>query len=116
MRAYRGDLLPEALYEPWTASPRERLRRLCLRLLDTWASAELGRSDLQEAESCLRAAIDIDPMDEGRYVRLAELLAEQGRAASALEVLARARAVSKDLDVPVSPRLTRLERRVRGLR
>jgi non-specific serine/threonine protein kinase len=116
LRSYRGDLLPEALYEPWTASPRERLRRLCLRLLDTWASAELGRSDLQEAESCLRAAIDIDPMDEDRYVRLAELLAEQGRAASALEVLARARAVSKDLDVPVSPRLTRLERRVRGLR
>ena len=31
--AYRGELLPEALYEEWTQAPREQLRSRCLELL-----------------------------------------------------------------------------------
>jgi predicted ATPase/DNA-binding SARP family transcriptional activator len=112
--AYRGDLLPDALYEPWSASARERLRRLRLGLLDAWAQRELAEASVQEAERCLRAAIDADPVDEDRWLRLAELLAGSDRPAAALDVLARARAVAADLGVPVSSRLARLEQQVRG--
>ena len=112
--AYRGDLLPDALYEPWSASARERLRRLRLSLLDTWAQRELAEGNAHEAERCLQAAISADPVDEDRYLRLAELLAGQDRPAAALDVLTRARAVAADLGVPVSARLTHLEQQVRG--
>ena len=69
---------------------------------------------MHEAEACLRAAIDADPVDEDRYVRLAELLASDDRPAAALAVLTRARAVAAELDVPVSSAVDRIERRVRG--
>ncbi len=114
LAAYRGDLLPDALYEPWSASARERLRRLRLGLLDTWAQSELASGNVQEAERCLRAAIDSDPVDEDRYVGLAELLADHDRFGAALEVLNRARALAGELGVTVSSRLVGLERRVRG--
>ena len=114
MAAYRGDLLPDALYEPWSASTRERLRRLRLGLLDTWAQLELAQGNVHEAERCLRAAIDADPVDEDRYVRLAELLADHDRPGAALEVLNRARALAGELGVAVSSRLLGLEQRVRG--
>lgn len=114
MASYRGDLLPEELYEPWAATARERLRRLHLRLLDTWTQAAHDGGEVHEAEACLRAAIDADPLDEDRYVRLAELLAGDDRPAAALAVLTRARVVAAELDVPVSSSVDRIERRVRG--
>ncbi|MGH3507220.1 MAG: AAA family ATPase, partial [Nocardioidaceae bacterium] len=60
---YRGDLLPDDVYEPWTEEPRERRRVQYLRLL-----RELGRwEDLLEQ----------DPLDEEAHL---ELVAEHIRA------------------------------------
>lgn len=106
---YRGELLPEDLYEPWATTCREHVRRRWLRLLDAWASSALADGDLLEAEVRLRAGIDIDPIDEKRYLVLAEVLVADGRAAAAAETVARARAVVEELGLPVSDALVRLE-------
>ena len=49
-RLYRGDLLPDDLYEDWAAVPRDRLRQLyvaVLTLLERWQDV-----------------VDVDPGDE----------------------------------------------------
>ena len=106
---YSGNFLPEDLYEPWTTSTRERLQRRWLRLVDVWASAALAEGDQAEAEQCLRAGIEADPTDEGRYLSLARLLADSGRPAAAAAVLSRARTMAAELGVPVSTGVTQLE-------
>ena len=108
-RLYAGDLLPEELYEPWAAEARERLRRRRLRLLETWAKAAIADGDAVEAEACLRAAIEVDPIDEARHVELARLLVGSGRPAAAASVLSQARAMATGLGVPVSPAVAALE-------
>ena len=108
-RLYAGDLLPEELYEPWAAGARERLRRRRLRLLETWAKAAIADGDAVEAEACLRAAIEVDPIDEARHVELARLLVSSARPAAAASVLSEARAMATGLGVPVSPAVAALE-------
>ena len=54
--AYRGDLLPEALYEEWTQAPRERLRSQFVELL--------GRSGQWER------LVEVEPTDELAYREL----------------------------------------------
>ena len=47
----------------------------------------------------MQRAIDAEPYDEHRYVRLADLLASQGRAGSARAALRQARAALGELDL-----------------
>src|SRR5579872_3716207 len=76
---YGGDLLPEDLYEEWTADRREGLRGLHLALL-------LELADLHEAENrpgqaieTLRRAVSSDPALEEAHVRLMWLFARAGQ-------------------------------------
>lgn len=111
---YTGELLPEEAYEPWVMSARERLLRRRLDLLDSWAAAGITEGKALEAEGCLRAAIEADPTDEGRYVSLARLLAASGRPAAALGVLAKARRMALGLGVAVSDPVAELEFSLKG--
>jgi predicted ATPase/DNA-binding SARP family transcriptional activator len=70
---YRGDLLPEDLYEPWAVTERERLRVSYLGLLrsaERWA-------DLVAAE----------PLDEEAHLRLVQQHIESGNRSQALHQL-----------------------------
>ena len=111
---YRGELLPEDRYEDFAIVARERLSWLHLRLLDAGATAAAEAHDEVTAEHCLRAALEIDPTDEERYVALARHLLSRGRPAAAGQVLASAGALLSRLGLPVSPALLRTEQALRS--
>ena len=111
---YSGEVLPEDRYEDFAIVARERLNWLHLRLLDATAAAAADASDDATAEHCLRAALDIDPTDEGRYVALARHLIGSGRQSAASQVLSRARGLLARLGFPVSPALIQLEQVLRA--
>ena len=100
---YRGDLLPEDLYEPWADAERERLRVSYLELLRS-----AGRwADLVAAE----------PLDEEAHLRLVQQHVEGGSRGQALRQLeAMARTWRDELGVepgPAPARCTRARRRCR---
>jgi len=70
LTAYRGDLLPHDLYEPWCEAPRERLaalRRELLRLTGRWEQL-----------------VALDPADEDAQVALIRRSLEEGDRPGAL--------------------------------
>src|SRR5206468_2058527 len=109
---YRGELLPEARYESWTAAPRERLHRLYIRLLDLLSADAMTRGDAEEAVRLLERALEAEPMDESRYVAAARIRIEQGRRVAARSLLRQARAVAADLGLAASAEVTDLEHRL----
>jgi len=105
--------LPDDRYETWAAGARERLRMQFLELLDILADGAEQRAEIDEAARMLERALDTEPYDEQRYVRLARLLSAQGRAGSALAALRRARAALDELGLGPSGELEALERSLR---
>jgi DNA-binding SARP family transcriptional activator len=95
--AYRGPLLPDDLYEPWTALPREHARRELLAALDVLAADAEARADVDAAVDVLEQAIAEDPDGDHRYLRAARLLAAAGRPGLALAMLDRAAAALAQL-------------------
>jgi DNA-binding SARP family transcriptional activator len=106
---YGGELLPDDRYADWASIPRERLKGLHTELLDLLAEDAAGRGDVDEAVRLLRRATEAEPHDEDRYLRLARLLASQGRTGSALGTLERARGRLAELGVPPSRSFAVLE-------
>ena len=84
---YAGEALPDERYEEWAVEPRERLRFRALDLLDLLAAGAERDGDLDDALRLLERAIEVDRIDERRYLRSAELLLRQGRRGRALDVL-----------------------------
>lgn len=113
LERYAGELLPGARYEAWTTEPREHLRALHLELLDISAEDAEHHGETDEAIRLLHRAIAAEPLDEARYVRLATLLASQGRVGSARAALARARAALRDAHLHASPDLLAAEAALR---
>ncbi len=106
---YGGDLLPDDRYDDWARVPRERLRNRYVELLDLLAADADERADVDEAIRLLRRAAECEPHDESRYVRLARLLALQGRTGSARTTLKQARAFLTELGLAASRPLVLLE-------
>lgn len=113
---YRGDLLPDSIYEPWAAEERARLRRLRLTLLDRLSELHLANGEVEEALAAVEEAITADPTEELRYVRLGRLLLQLERRSAAAAVVRRAKAVAADLGFHPSPALTEVERAIRAPR
>jgi DNA-binding SARP family transcriptional activator len=105
---WTGELLPSDLYESWAVGPRTQLRRRRVELLDLIATAAAERGSLDEARNALEQAIEVDPYDEARYLRVAEHLLALGRRQSAVRVLQRASGVLAELGVEPPPELQRL--------
>ncbi len=106
---YRGDVLPDDLYEEWARGPRDRARRTMLALLDLCADAAAARGDLDETRRVIELTIDLAPYDDARYLRAATALLEQGRRGAALTVVRRARAALAELGLQPPPNLISLE-------
>lgn len=105
---YRGDLLPDDLYEEWADEPRETTRRTMLDLLDLCAEAAARRGDLDEARRMVQRTIELAPYEDDRYLRVAEILNEQGRRGAALSVIRRARSTLAALGLELAPQLLEL--------
>ena len=97
---YAGELLPDDVYEPWAAGPRERLRLRCLSLLDLLAAAARARGDGAGELVVLERAMEVDPHDEGRYLGAVESLRAQGKRLAAYSLLLRARAALSAAGLP----------------
>lgn len=109
---YRGELLPDDPYEPWSERPREAAQRLALELLDLCADVAARQGDLDEVRRLVERTIDLAPYDDERYLRAATALLEQGRRGAALAVVARARAALAELGLPPPLDLVRIEKLV----
>ena len=99
---YRGDLLPEDLYEPWADAERERLRVSYLELLRS-----AGRwADLVAAE----------PLDEEAHLRLVQQHVEGGSRSQALRQLeAMARTWRDELGAEPGPAARALHARAQAM-
>lgn len=106
----RGEFLPNDRYVEWATAPRERVRLRQLDLLDLLAASAEERDEVDEAVRLLARAIDVEPHDEQRALRLAALLASQGRSGSAASVLRQARGALATAGLPAGPELRRAER------
>ncbi|MCL5046151.1 MAG: winged helix-turn-helix domain-containing protein [Actinobacteria bacterium] len=87
---YRGDLLPEDIYEDWTAAERERLQILYLDALTSLAQVyrKLPGNEYgyRRARDVLRKALAVDPYREEINLDLMELYVAAGQADEALHL------------------------------
>ncbi len=99
---YRGDLLPDDLYEPWTDEARGRLRLRWLELLPVAGMYE--------------ELVAADPLDEGAHLALVRAHVEAGRRQPALAALDRMTAILHDeLGVEPGPAAAELRQRAEAL-
>ncbi|RIJ77671.1 hypothetical protein D1871_06005 [Nakamurella silvestris] len=96
--------------QPWLVPIRNGVRRRALALFDLVADDAFRAGDLDDAARMLERAIELEPYDEVRYVRLTEVFRRQGRRGSARAVLRRAMAMTAEMGITPSPPLAALVR------
>lgn len=116
LAAYTGELLVGDVFEAWTIPARDRLRRLRVTLIDLVVAESLERGDLDEALALLDVAIALEPLDDDRYVLAAKALLQQGRRASAADLLAAGVRQFEELGLVPGIGLVRLWEAVRATR
>lgn len=102
IRRCRGELLPDARYESWAAALRDRCRHRLVTLHDLLAQQAGDVGDLQAAITHTERAIELEPLDEHRYLDGARWLAGAGRRGAARALLVRGRAAWDALDLEPS--------------
>jgi DNA-binding SARP family transcriptional activator len=104
IRHYRGDYLPEALYEDWTSVERERLLALYLRASDKLAALLIGRERYNEGLEICQAILGRDACWENAYRLMMTAHARQGNRPQAMRAYQRCVDVLRDeLGVAPSP-------------
>jgi DNA-binding SARP family transcriptional activator/tetratricopeptide (TPR) repeat protein len=100
---YRGDLLPEDVYEEWSIADREELRALFGRMLAEAAELDERAGRVNAAVDRLEQLLRLDPLDEDVHRRLMRLHAGAGSRHRALRQYERCRdALRRELDVEPS--------------
>jgi DNA-binding SARP family transcriptional activator len=79
-----------------------------LDLLDLCAEAAVERSDLDEARRMVQRTIELAPYEDDRYLRVAQILKEQGRHGAALSVIRSARSTLETLGLELPAPLVAL--------
>jgi DNA-binding SARP family transcriptional activator len=72
-----------------------------LDVLDLCATEAARQGNLDEARRMVERSLELAPYEDDRYLRVAEILQEQGRRGAALSVLRRAKAVLAPLGIEV---------------
>ncbi|MEO6061371.1 MAG: bacterial transcriptional activator domain-containing protein, partial [Thermoflexales bacterium] len=104
LAAYRGDYLPEALYDDWARAQRERLLALYLRGSERLAAGRLALGQPDVTVRLCEAILARDPCWEGAYRLIMEAQAALGNRAQAVRVYQRcAEALRAELNVAPSP-------------
>jgi LuxR family maltose regulon positive regulatory protein len=112
---YRGDFLPDCLYEDWCRDERERLRRLYLTAAAKAAEILLARGDLDEAIRLGQRLLAVDDCCEPAYQLLIRAYGEQGDRVQALRTYERCLArLRRELDVAPAPETTALYEAIRA--
>jgi ATP/maltotriose-dependent transcriptional regulator MalT/DNA-binding SARP family transcriptional activator len=110
---YRDELLPEDLYAPWTAEPREQLGLLLTRVLRSMAAIYFDRRDLNQCIQVYWKIITLDLWDEDSYFALMQCYVLQGRDLKAIKVFRRCEEVlQEELDVAPNRQLQDLLQRI----
>src|SRR5579875_239042 len=110
---YAGDLLPEDLYESWTAADREQLRQIYLSLLFTTAQRQAAAGLAADAIGTLQTLIGEDSLNEAAYVALMRLEARSGQRDRAARHYQQLREMLEtELATEPSPEATELYRRI----
>jgi len=101
---YKGDYLPKAVYEDWSAEMRERLLSLYLRASDRLAGALIKRRQYEAGLEVCQAILAHDPCWERAYRLMMMAYARQGNRSQAIRVYQRCAEVLRDqLDVSPAP-------------
>ncbi|PKM82895.1 MAG: hypothetical protein CVU89_01810 [Firmicutes bacterium HGW-Firmicutes-14] len=86
VKLYRGDFLPDNLYDDWTANLRKQLYRLYLQVLVKQADACRRRGKLDAAIKAGRRCLELEPADELLNRMAMELLWQSGQKHQALSL------------------------------
>lgn len=112
---YRGDYLPDDIYEDWAVERRGTLRRLWTDLQISLAEQRERRGDAEGAVTALERLLRADACDERAARALLELLSRQGRRSDALRVYHQlVRALREELGVEPSSETLRLQQQIAG--
>ena len=113
MRLYRGDYLPDALYEDWASDERERLLSLFLRAADRLAEAYVQSAHYDGALEVCQRILARDPCWERAYRMMMVSHARQGNRSLATRTYQRCvDALREELGAEPSPATTGLYRQV----
>ena len=100
---YGGELLP-GLYEDWLQPERDRMRRICVGLLDRLATELQARGQVDLALRHARRRVEVEPLEEAGYRLVMTLEAESGDRAAALRTFHRCSSVlDRELGATPSP-------------
>src|SRR3989440_10352601 len=112
---YRGDYLPEDLYEDWAQRRRDRLRRVHTWLLENSAELAATGGDGQRACEYLQALLERNSADEQTHRQLMLVYARMGHRSDALNQYQLLRtALREELDAPPLPETTALFRSIQS--
>lgn len=110
---YKGDFLPEDLYEDWAQERRETLKTAYGNLLQRLARLYVQHSAYDEALSCLHDLLGLDPANEDAYRDLMRLYTQLGQRHQALHLYQQLRKVlHHDLEVEPSAETDALYRAI----
>ena len=101
LKLFEGYVFSDFEYEEWAIEARRAADNQAIALLDLLSVQAEDSGDLPLAQSLAERALRLDRYTDSRYVRLAELMAGQGRNAAAVAVLEDAAAVARELGGPL---------------
>jgi DNA-binding SARP family transcriptional activator/tetratricopeptide (TPR) repeat protein len=109
LELYKGEFLPEDLYEVWAEDRRSALQKSYVDLLKQVAAIYVERAAYQEAINSLCALLRVEPTDEGVQRELMRLYVQTGERHKALRLYQHSRrALHEELGVEPSARTTAL--------
>lgn len=114
VQLYKGDFLPELLYEPWTFEERERLLARYLSAATGLAALLLEQGKLSEVFELCEQVLRRDRCYEEAYQLLMRAHARAGSRSQALRMYARCtRALQEEMEITPLPETTELAERIK---
>jgi LuxR family maltose regulon positive regulatory protein len=115
IQLYRGDLMPDAVYDDWSHPERERLRRLYLTTATRLAELLLAQDDPAQAAGVCEEVLRRDACWEAAYQVLIEAYLRQDDRVAALRAYERCtRALCDELGVEPAPQTLALRSQIVG--
>ncbi|MBA3287965.1 MAG: hypothetical protein H0U21_08075 [Acidimicrobiia bacterium] len=106
VRAGEGAVFADFEYEEWAIAARRAAEQRMIDLFDLLSVQAEDDGDLQMAQALAERALRLDRHTDSRYLRLAELLARQDRAAAAIAVLDEGAEVAREIGGALPPEVT----------